>query len=208
MKLLHNIAIQAILLALATPAWAQDKTVFITTEEDYKPKEKARFVDEIGTFTQIVGSAPYIINPNYGNDHTFYDADGDGEDDGDNQFIPDGISFHAGAGFDADEIFGVGLFTGIDWNETGKLWSVPIYASAVLKPQLSDDFGLLFQAGLGWTLAIGRGDLSGLYQKYRIGYLDSDGYGIFAEVNGYGFKWRSDTQFATFNLGVSLYMPE
>ncbi|MXN92120.1 hypothetical protein GR160_12875 [Flavobacterium sp. Sd200] len=185
-----------ILLLSGLKASCQDTTVFITKDEEPEKQKGSGFFEEFGKFSMFTLSLPLRVNPEHGQN--------DNNSGNSNWFLPDGLSAHGGFGTHVAESFIFSTNTGIDWHIATKLVSVPVYGSIVLTPSLSDKTSLLLQAGLGYTFAIGRGDVSGLYQKYRIGLTSENAAGIFAEVNFYGYAWKDAPQMGSINLGICL----
>ena len=71
-----------------------------------------------------------------------------------------------------------------------------------------DDKSILLQAGLGHSFAIGRGNLSGTYQKYRLGLVLGELLIIHADVSLFGYKVEGSNintnQSGTLSIGVSI----
>jgi hypothetical protein len=93
--------------------------------------------------------------------------------------------------------------TGVDWRIKQKLVSVPVYAALTLNPHFNKETSVMLQAGLGHAFAIGRGDLSGTYQKYRAGIFFNDIL-IFADASMFGFPLEDTPEMGSFTLGISL----
>lgn len=197
MKSLLRILVLTLTISLCH---AQDKTVFITSEEGFKKKDKDRagLFDEAGLLTTFSGSMSFKFNPNRGT------TDPDTGETDDNWFVPNGLGIHGGLGIHTTQSIALTINTGIDGKLESKLIAVPVYASLLLNPTINDS-SLFFQIGMGQAFALGRGNLSGFYQKYRIGIADEEGLGFFAELNLYGFDTYSTQQLATLNIGVVLF---
>ena len=140
-------------------------------------------------------SVPFRGNETYGE----IDENGNRSD---YWFLPDGIGAKFGYGIHFSEWIGLSLNTGFDVVAQQKLFSVPIYASIVLTPRINDDVSLLFQYGFGKSFAIGRGNLSGYYNKFRIGVGDE--IIIFADVSLNGFAVRNIENTGSISLGLTI----
>jgi hypothetical protein len=186
-----------LLVLLLTGFYSHAQTVFVTAEIK-DTKEKNGFFDSAGAFSNFSLSVPFRGNPEYGTNDPNDTNKG-------TWFIPDGISFQGGFGVHATETFALSLNTGIDGLITPKLVAVPVYGSLLINPAINDDSTLFLQIGVGRAFAIGRGDLSGVYQKYRLGASDSGNTGIFIELNFYGFGLYDIRQVSSINIGISIF---
>lgn len=192
-RLRHKLLFAVLLAGLYSHA----QTVFVTREIP-DTKEKHPLFEEMGTFSNFSFSLPFRANPEYGTNNPQNEGNG-------TWFIPDGINIQGGFGVHATKTIALSINSGIDGLITPKLVIAPIYASLLLNPHINEDTSLFFQAGVGHAFALGRGDLSGLYQKYRFGVGDSGGVSFFIEANYYGFGLHNLKQVSSINLGISLY---
>ena len=163
--------------------------------ESYKEQEKSKPLSDNGQFFIFDISVPFRGNETYGE----IDENGNRSD---YWFLPDGIGAKFGYGIHFSEWIGLSLNTGFDVVAQQKLFSVPVYASIVLTPRINDDVSLLFQYGFGKSFAIGRGNLSGYYNKFRIG-LGGDII-IFADVSVNGFGVRDIEDTGSISLGLTI----
>lgn len=186
-----------LLAVLLAGFYGHAQTVFITREIP-DTKEKRPLFGETGIFSNFSFSLPFRANPEYGTNDPYNENSG-------TWFIPDGINFQGGFGIHATKTIALSINSGIDGLITPKLVAVPVYASLIINPHLNEDTSLFFQAGVGHAFALGRGDLSGVYQKYRLGVGDTEGIGFFIEANYYGFGLGNLKQVSTINLGISLF---
>lgn len=99
-------------------------------------------------------------------------------------------------------VIGLSLNTGFDVVAQQKLFSVPVYASIVLTPRVSSESSILLQYGFGKSFAIGRGNLSGYYNKFRIGF--GDDIIIFADLSLNGFAVRNIKKTGSISLGLTI----
>lgn len=118
-------------------------------------------------------------------------------------FLLDGLGAKFGYGFHYDKWIGLSGHTGIDYRIRQKLVSVPVYGLITLSPRLTDELGLLFQFGYGKSFAIGRGDLMGTYQKYRVGILIDDGISLFLDASLNGFKLKNEVT-GSLSIGIAI----
>lgn len=192
MKYLHKLSV--IFLLIVSYGYSQE-TVFITSEAK-EDKEKKSLFGEAGAFSNFAVSVPIRGNdPNYISD-----------DNSDRPwFLPDGINLHGGFGVHTTQTIALSANAGLDGLISEKLVAAPVYASLILNPKIGDETSIYAQAGIGWAFALGRGNLSGLYQKYRLGIANGDHIGFFAEVNAYGFGIYSPNQIYSFNIGIALF---
>ena len=114
----------------------------------------------------------------------------------------DGIGIHYGYGIFFKSFIGISANAGIDFVWNHKLVSMPVYGTLTLSPFPKSEFKPLLQASLGHAFALGKGDLSGTYQKYRIGGLASSGIQFFAEVNLYNFPIHGLEKWASVGIGI------
>lgn len=153
------------------------------------------------TFAQLALSVPLRGNPDEGNDDYYEDNDDPSVFD---YVVPDGIGAHLGYGVFYNSWIGISANTGIDFVGQQKLVTTPVYGMLTLTPFLKQEYGLLFQVGLGHTFALGRGNLSGTYQKYRLGAIIGGQLSIHFEANLYGFPIYDFREAGSISIGVSL----
>lgn len=163
--------------------------------ESYLEQEKSKPLSENGSFFIFDISIPFRGNETYGEIDEYGNRS-------DYWFLPDGIGAKFGYGIHFSEWIGLSLNTGFDVVAQQKLFSVPVYASIVLTPTINDDVSLLFQYGFGKSFAIGRGNLSGYYNKFRIGLGDE--IIIFADVSLNGFAVRNIENTGSISLGLTI----
>lgn len=187
MKLKANLFVTILLFSVRV--FPQDNTA-PTTYSSEERKESNVF------FSQFVLGVPFNANPNQGK---IDPATGETE----SWLIPDGISLHAGAGIHFKKWIGISANSGIDWRLKQKLVSLPVYGSVIINPHFNKETSIFLQAGLGQAYAIGRGSLSGTYQKYRIGFL-FDSLLLFADASLFGYPLKGIEQTGTFTVGISL----
>jgi len=184
-------------LLLLTTFCGYSQTVFVTGDVK-DTREKHGLFDEAGMFSNFSFAVPFRGNPDYGTN------DPDGGNSG-TWFIPDGLNVQGGFGVHTTETIALSLNTGIDGLITPKLVAVPVYGSLLINPAINEDSTLYIQIGIGKAFALGRGDLSGLYQKYRIGVANSDKMGVFIEANYYGFGVYDIKQVSSITIGITLF---
>jgi len=173
----------------------QKPTVFITTDD--KPEDK-KVYEGRGLFSQFSGAIYFVGNKNAGKRI-------EGSDDTESAFLPDGLKAHAGFGAHLKEWTGISVNGGIDYQINPKLVFTPVYGTVFLNPHFGMDSSFVLEAGYGWAFALGRGDLSGFYQKYRLGYMNSDRISIFIEYNQMGFTYNDYKLVGGISIGLSIY---
>lgn len=164
--------------------------------ESYKEQEKSKPLSENGQFIMFDISVPLRGNETYGE----IDQNGNRSD---YWFLPDGIGAKLGYGIHFSEWIGLSVNTGFDVVAQQKLFSVPVYASIVLTPSVSSESSILLQYGFGKSFAIGRGNLSGFYNKFRIGFGD-DEILFFADLSLNGFDVRNIQNTGSISLGITI----
>ncbi len=184
---------------LSTTTFSQTQKDTLTDKkshlESYKEQEKSKPLSENGQFIMFDITVPLRGNETYGE----IDENGNRSD---YWFLPDGIGAKIGYGIHFSEWIGLSLNTGFDVVAQQKLFSVPVYASIVLTPRINDDLSLFLQYGFGKSFAIGRGNLSGYYNKFRVGLGDE--IIIFADVSVNGFGVRNIENSGSFSLGLTI----
>lgn len=142
-------------------------------------------------------SAPFRQNPEIKDEFHIT-----GDEDAPDWFIPNGLNLAAGYGYQLKRLLCISINSGIDWRYDEKLWSVPVYGLVTLNTHPKKNTSLTLQAGLGYNFAIGRGNLNGTYQKYRLGISNfNKKFMIFTEVTRLGFAFSSDRQLSSFSIG-------
>jgi len=184
-------------------AFAQNRTVYIVKNDSLarpKPVRNDNFLDEFSLFGQAALSTPLRFNPDYGKTN-------DSDEDAATCLLPDGLSIHGGFGVHLDQALALTVNSGFDWHADANLFSVPVYASALLNIRLSDENSFMLQYGYGRAFAIGHGHLAGTYEKLRVAYV-IDIVGIFAEINQYGYAWKDAPEMSGVNLGIQVFVFE
>lgn len=163
-RLLHRLYFILVLMVTSC-IYGQDdakpETVFIT-----KPNPDGKQEKPFPLFGQLSISIPVRATPER--------SESDAYDDTNTVFdyiLPDGLSAHFGYGVHYKNWVGISADVGLDYIISEKLVTAPIYGSLFFSPQIWEDLNLYLQAGYGKTFALGRGDLSGTYQKYRVGLI-------------------------------------
>ncbi|MFY7740102.1 MAG: hypothetical protein ACOVQC_06260 [Flavobacterium sp.] len=164
--------------------------------ESYLEQEKSKPLSENGQFFIFDISVPFRGNETYGE----IDENGNRSD---YWFLPDGFGAKFGYGIHFSEWIGLSLNTGFDVVAQQKLFSVPVYASIVLTPSVSSESSILLQYGFGKSFAIGRGNLSGYYNKFRIGFGDEE-FLFFADLSLNGFNVRNIENTGSISLGLTI----
>jgi hypothetical protein len=165
----------------------EDKTTYTTIEEK---KQKS-----IPFFTQFDANIPFRLNENRGeiingSRNNYW-------------FLPNGLCVSAGFGIQQQKWIAISAHSGLDWLGTQKLVAVPLYINFRISPRIYEDSRLVLQAGFGRGFALGRGDLSGAFQKYSLGFENDDDLNIYIVLSGYDFK-TPDQAFGYIGLGVSV----
>lgn len=120
-------------------------------------------------------------------------------------FLPDGVGAAFGYGIHYNKWVGVAATTGLDWLGTDKLVAVPLYANARISPKIGEETRITLQYGIGKSVAIGRGNLIGTYEKISIGLESTDGVMLFVEINNHGYKLRNSVdEVYSISVGLSL----
>lgn len=199
-----------VFIFIATSVFAQEdkpETVFITL--DTTPKKKKKKEGNFALFWQGSFSGYYSPFPY----EESKDRDNDNFENDDEPVCVlcdaikalDGIGIHNSSGVFFKSFIGISANAGIDLMWYQNLISTPVYGTLTLCPFPKSDVDLLLQASLGRTFALGRGGLSGTYQKYRIslGYLNE--IQLFVEVNFYDFPIYHDFgKEANLGIGISI----
>ncbi|MGQ2982905.1 hypothetical protein [Flavobacterium sp.] len=196
--------ITSLLLIIPLFCFSQDdeekkETIFIThSEPDDKPA--AEFI-----FGQLSVSVPIRANP-YSDEIQDYYAETGQEYKPSvlDYIIPNGLSANIGFGVHYKSWVGISANTGIDWLATEKLVYAPVYGSILFTPQLWDEINIYMQAGYGWSYALGRGNLSGFYQKYRLGMIFDNTGSIFLDFSASDFPIYEYKYAGSISLGVAI----
>jgi hypothetical protein len=148
------------------------------------------------TFFQFDLSLPLKSNTNRNNSSD--------NNSNNNWFIPDGVGAKFGYGIQKDKWIGVSLHTGIDWKLNEKMVAIPIYGNLRLSPGFNNGTRITLQAGFGKGFALGRGNLSGKYQKISLGVETDADLIIFVELSEYDFKINNVSAINSVSLGMAL----
>ncbi|TRW22322.1 hypothetical protein FMM05_17605 [Flavobacterium zepuense] len=203
--------ITALLLFFALASHAQitrDETVFITKgipEGEKPPKEKP-------FFGQFSISIPLRANPYREDNIAYVDDDQNGVNDYEEDkysaldyILPDGLAVNAGYGVHLKKWLGVSANTGVEYSGTNKLVIAPVFGSVLFTPQLWEETNICLQYGYGYAFALGRGDLGGTYQKYRIGAIKDNEVSLYVEANLYAFPLHEYDRVGTICIGLAFF---
>lgn len=194
----------ALLLILSLSCFGQDdeekkETVFVTYSQP-GDKPASEFI-----FGQLSLSTPIRANPYMDEIRADYEARGEEYSPTlAEYFIPNGLSANIGFGMHYKSWIGISANTGIDWVATEKLVYAPVYGSILFTPQIWEETNIYTQAGYGWSYAIGRGDLSGAYQKYRLGLIFDNTGSLFLDVSVSDFPIYEYNYVASISIGVAI----
>jgi len=199
MKSVNKILL-TVLILLSVACYSQDNTVFITSDT-YKPKKDEPYNGSI-YYTQVGFCIPIVVDPekekvnnNYqdNNKGSFWD-----------QFTIDGISLNAGAGYHFKKWAAIGINTGFDIHIRAQLAAVPVYGTITLNPHFGAESSFILQYGYGHVFALGRGDLSGPYSKYKLGVHIDDSILIYADVSVIDLPVNNFKKVESFSIGIDL----
>ena len=123
-----------------------------------------------------------------------------------NWFLPDGLSSKIGYGFHKNKWVSIGIHSGLDWIASSKIVIAPVFGNLKISPKLSktNDNRLFLNAGYGKSFVIGRGGISGDYQKLGLGFQNNDDFSFFIEIVQYGLNFNEKNKLNTVNIGVSI----
>jgi hypothetical protein len=80
--------------------------------------------------------------------------------------------------------------------------ATPFFFNLRIMPKFGEETRLGIELGLGHAFALGRGNLSGTFQRAKLG-LESDDFQIFLQVVSDGFRIPNNSQ-GSLCLGISL----
>ena len=148
------------------------------------------------TYIQFDATASITGNP---------DSDEPQDNTGGNRswFVPDGLGSKLGYGVHYKQWVTLGIHSGLDWKWNEKLVALPVYLNLGLSPKISSNSRITMQLGYGKSFALGRGNLSGIYKKARLG-ITSDDRTIFIEVADFGFPLHDYNSLGAISFGISL----
>ncbi|MEL1245586.1 hypothetical protein AAEO56_15025 [Flavobacterium sp. DGU11] len=195
--------VSCLLLIVSFYCSAQDdekkETVFITHSN---PDDK---VAPEFLFGQISISVPVRANPYSDEIQEDYAARGEEYKPSVLDYvIPDGLSANIGFGVHLKSWIGVSANTGIDWIATEKIVYAPVYGSILFTPQIWEETNVYMQVGYGWSYALGRGNLSGAYQKYRLGLIFDNTGSIFLDFSSSDFPLYEYKYVGSISIGVAI----
>ena len=148
------------------------------------------------TYTKFDFSVPLRVNQHHGEVDQYT-----GEKEP--FFLFDGLSARVGYGTHLHKWLGLGINTGIDWKANECLVAVPVFATIKLSPLIGDETRVYIEPGYGKSFAIGRGSLSGDFQKISLGIETEDGLGFYIELCQYGFTKNGIDKIGSLSLGIN-----
>lgn len=199
-KLSSKLILFVFLLPLLSFGQVTEGTTTYIVSENANLKKEAYS----GSFYYIQAGFSIPITVNNEKNVSNYNEDTDSNDSFWDQFTIDGVSIDAGAGIHWKKWIAVGLHTGFDVRIKAKLAAVPVYGVVTLNPHFNGDSSFLLQYGYGHIFALGRGNLSGPYSKYKFGVHIDNNILIFAEVNVIDFPIYNFNKIESFNIGINL----
>ena len=162
-----------------------------------KNSDEIKIESTKATFLQFDVSTPLIAN---------IDREEETDADSNNSwFLPDGISAKFGFGVQKNKWIGLSFHTGVDFKNSEKLVTVPVFGNFRISPKLNEsDTRITLQLGYGKGFVLGRGNLVGQYKKISLGLESDDSILFFAEISGYKFKQFRTTSVYSFSLGIAI----
>ena len=152
----------------------------------------------ISTFTKFDISLAFQPNKNFGEPRLYGEARA-------SRLLPVGIASSIGYGLNFKKWIGLSTNSGLIFIGNEKLVAVPIFANLEFSPKIGDNTRIMLQYGYGKSLAIGRGNLSGKYQKISLGVETYDGALLFVAIENHGYQTiNKDKEIWTLNLGLAL----
>jgi hypothetical protein len=148
------------------------------------------------TYIQFDVTASITGNPDY-NDPEEYEGQKR------SWLMPDGVGSKLGYGVHYKEWIMLGIHSGLNWKWNEKLVAVPVYLNLGLSPEVANNTRITLQLGYGKGFALGRGNLSGIYKKGRLG-ITSDDRTFFIEISDYDFPLYDYKSIGSLSFGVSL----
>ncbi|MES2410753.1 MAG: hypothetical protein V4535_04845 [Bacteroidota bacterium] len=151
------------------------------------------------TYTKFELSTPLRVNQHHGevNEYT-------GEKEP--FFLPDGLSARFGYGTHLHKWLALGINLGIDWKANECLVAVPVFGTIKISPLVGEETRIFIEPGYGKSFALGRGNLSGDFQKISAGIESDDGLGFYIELCQYGFTKDGINKIGSLSLGIHYTM--
>jgi hypothetical protein len=98
----------------------------------------------------------------------------------------------------------ISAHSGVEWRIIEKLVAAPIYANLTISPKIGDETRINLQLGYGYSFALGRGNLSGLYKKLSLGLETEEGIIFFAELSEHGYTLNGIDKIGSLSIGIAL----
>ena len=176
--------------------------LLFATEYSYSQIEKT--IDtgakqkNISTFTKFDISLAFQPNKNFGEPRLYGEARA-------SRLLPLGIASSIGYGVNFKKWIGLSANSGLIFIGNEKLVAVPVFANLEFSPKFGDNTRMMLQYGYGKSLAIGRGNLRGKYQKISLGIETYDGALLFIALENHGYQTiNRDNEIKTVSLGLAL----
>lgn len=120
-----------------------------------------------------------------------------------------GVNFRGGIGVhDEEDIFFVGLYSGMDGNFRHNTGILPVYLNSRIGIPITDDKRIYASFGYGKSYQIGHENLHGFLRKYTVSYSyknkGENRESFFVEFNNHGFNFPDDgIPVKTLNFGYT-----
>ncbi|WP_130733901.1 hypothetical protein [Flavobacterium sp. J27] len=124
-------------------------------------------------------------------------------------YEPGGLNFRGGIGLhDEENIFFLGLHSGMDANFRHTTGILPVYLNSKLALEIDDEIKLIFSFGYGKSFQIGPENLHGFLRKYTIALgnitKNDNLQSVFIEIVNHGYNFPDDgTPVVTLNFGYT-----
>lgn len=118
--------------------------------------------------------------------------------------IPDGLGTKFGYGLHYKKWVALGIHSGLNWDWSNKLVVAPVFANFRFSPKIGEETRITLQLGVGKAIALGRGNLSGDYQKISLGLQNGDDILLFIELNHFAIPINNQRDAGNISLGISL----
>ncbi|MEO5777014.1 MAG: hypothetical protein ABIQ27_08910 [Flavobacterium sp.] len=158
--------------------------------------DKSKDDESSYTYTKFDFSIPLRVNQHYGEVDQYT-----GEKEP--FFLFDGLSGRVGYGTHLHKWLALGINIGMDWKANESLVVVPVFGTIKISPKVGEETRIFIEPGYGKAFALGRGDLSGEFEKLSLGIETEDGLGLYFELCQYGFSKNGKDKIGSLSLGIN-----
>jgi len=139
----------------------------------------------------LFNSIDYGLNIGLDSDRVDYYNGNTGRTESFRKKFFNGLQANYGYGVAYNEWLRLSVNTGIHWMLEEKVVSLPAFSSIAFAPRISDELRIIAEYSIGYSTALGRGNLNGVFQRGRLGLEINDGITLYFNITDHGYRIKN-----------------